>query len=142
MIPQEIKDKIEAEAKLGSSARTYSCYPGDIHLKAFISGGKYGYSLALPEIKALKEWKESAMNVMPDYQAIGKALNVPLGQSVHDKILPELSAKDKRIKELEEALRGLLAVLPSDGNNIYFLGFSKAVREAEKLLNPKKQSTP
>lgn len=40
------------------------------------------------EIEELKSWKQSAISVMPDMQAIGKALNVPLGQSVHDKILP------------------------------------------------------
>lgn len=40
------------------------------------------------EIERLKAWKQSAISVMPDMQAIGKALNIPLGQSVHDKILP------------------------------------------------------
>lgn len=40
------------------------------------------------DLQQLRDWKESAMLVMPDYQAIGKAIGVKLGESVHDKILP------------------------------------------------------
>lgn len=46
--------------------------------------------------KRLEDWKESAMKVWPDMQAIGKELGVSLGDTVHDKILPEI----KRLKAL------------------------------------------
>jgi hypothetical protein len=32
------------------------------------------------------------ISVTPDMQAIGRALNVPLGHSIHDKILPGIEA--------------------------------------------------
>ncbi len=54
------------------------------------------------ENKALKAWKESAISVMPDYQEIGKLLNVPLGQSVHDKIIPAI----KKLQQENEILIG------------------------------------
>lgn len=53
------------------------------------------------ENERLKDWKESAMNVMPDFQEIAKLLNVPLGESVHDKIIPGIKKQQSRIKELE-----------------------------------------
>lgn len=40
------------------------------------------------ELVELREWKQQAMSVMPDYQAIGKELNIKIGESIHDKILP------------------------------------------------------
>jgi len=42
------------------------------------------------ELEQLRLWKESAMKVMPDMQAIGKELKIKLGESIHDKILPEI----------------------------------------------------
>ena len=45
-------------------------------------------TILLNELQQLRDWKESAISVMPDYQALGKEMNVPLGESVHDKILP------------------------------------------------------
>jgi hypothetical protein len=44
------------------------------------------------ELAALREWKREAIAVMPDMQKIGKLLNVPLGQSVHDKIIPGIES--------------------------------------------------
>lgn len=44
----------------------------------------------------LKQWKESAMSVWPDMQEIGKLLNVPIGQSVHDKIIPAIKELQKQ----------------------------------------------
>jgi hypothetical protein len=62
----------------------------------------------LPELERLKDWKESAISVMPDLQAIGKALNVPLGQSIHDKILPGIEALKRRVNDIESALGQLV----------------------------------
>ncbi len=64
------------------------------------TAAEYGYSLAEQEIAELERWKREAIAVMPDYQAIGKALNIKLGESVHDKILPEIT----RLKELIDRL--------------------------------------
>jgi hypothetical protein len=50
------------------------------------------------EHERLKDWKESAMKVMPDYQELGKLMGVPLGESVHDKIIPY-------IKKLQDVIR-------------------------------------
>src|SRR5688572_9341038 len=54
-------------------------------------------------IKELSEWKESAISVMPDYQAIGKEMGIRLGDSIHDKILPAIKNLKERVKELEGA---------------------------------------
>jgi hypothetical protein len=38
--------------------------------------------------RELEKWKEEAMIVMKDIPEIGKSIGVPLGQTIHDKILP------------------------------------------------------
>ena len=51
----------------------------------------------------LKAWKESAMKIMSPMQPIGHAMNVGLGESIHDKILPyieSLKAENERLKVL------------------------------------------
>lgn len=50
------------------------------------------------EIAELKEWKQSAISVMPPIQEIGKALGIKLGESIYDKILPGI----ERLKGLIE----------------------------------------
>lgn len=42
----------------------------------------------LRELEVLRRWKAEAIEVMPDMQAIGKALGLRIGESIHDKILP------------------------------------------------------
>jgi hypothetical protein len=49
----------------------------------------------------LQAWKKEAIAVMPDYQAIGKAIGVKLGESVHDKILPEINRLQAKAAHLE-----------------------------------------
>lgn len=44
------------------------------------------------QIEELRRWKADAMQVMPDYQEIGKILGLKLGETVHDKIIPALRA--------------------------------------------------
>jgi hypothetical protein len=51
---------------------------------------------AREEIERLTQWKKEAVAVMPDFQEIGKLLNIPLGTSVSEQIIP-------KIKELKEA---------------------------------------
>lgn len=64
------------------------------------------------EVEELREWKRQATEVMPDFQAIGKEMGIPLGKSISDKILPWITAKNMdsyslrqeviRLKELIE----------------------------------------
>jgi hypothetical protein len=59
------------------------------------------------ECEELKAWKESMLNVMPPIQEIGQVINVKLGESIHDKILPfieELKAENERLKNLVEEI--------------------------------------
>jgi hypothetical protein len=52
----------------------------------------------------LEAWKESAMQVMnaANFQEIGKLLNVPLGESIADKIVPAIKALRERLRVVEE----------------------------------------
>lgn len=40
------------------------------------------------KVKELEAWKQSAIATTPDMQAIGKEMDLKLGETVHDKILP------------------------------------------------------
>jgi hypothetical protein len=57
------------------------------------------------KVRELERWKESAIAVMPDYQAVGRELGLRLGESVHDKILPAIQQlreqRDEAIRLLE-----------------------------------------
>lgn len=55
------------------------------------------------ENEELREWKKSAISVMPPIQEIGKELNVRLGHSVHDKILPGIQALKAENKRYQRA---------------------------------------
>lgn len=77
------------------------------------SKGRDHYYTLLQENAKLKAWKESAMAVHPPMQEIAKELCIPLGESIHDKILPgiqkleaELDHAQKLLEELEELWRG------------------------------------
>ena len=48
----------------------------------------------------LKIWKEGAISAMPPMQEIGEEIGVVFGQTIRDKILPELI---RRREELERA---------------------------------------
>jgi hypothetical protein len=47
------------------------------------------YSGSLSEqYDKLRQWKKDALYVMPDFQELAKLMGVPVGESVHDKIIP------------------------------------------------------
>ncbi len=106
-LQKDFKEQLEKEAKSyvkkqGSHERPH------ITEWDFTSGAEWSFSYFLPIIEKLQEenkelraWKESAISVMPDYQEIGKLLNVPLGQSVHDKIIPAIKGLQQENKELK-----------------------------------------
>ena len=60
------------------------------------------------EVKALIEWKNSAMNIFSeiDLQAIGKELNVGLGQSVSENLLSKIKLHTEK-NRIEGVLLGL-----------------------------------
>jgi len=69
---------------------------------------------AQSELSQLRAWKESAMLVMYPYQEIGEEMELTLGQSIHDKILPfikrlksELNVAKKWMEEQGECIRRL-----------------------------------
>lgn len=57
------------------------------------------------ELRDLRRWKEEALQVMPDFQAIGKLLNVPLGGSVSEQIIPRIKALIERAEEAEHRIK-------------------------------------
>ena len=101
-IPKEIQDKIDEyvnRQKMHVSSEGLENMRTDI---------QFGYQLATDgreqekELDELKAWKERAMEVMSPIQEIGEVMNVKLGESIHDKILPF-------IRELTKENESLLA---------------------------------
>lgn len=68
-----------------------------------------GYNAAKEELQkqivSLEQWKESANAVWPDMQQIGKLFGVRLGESIHDKIIPNIKALQSKIASLEQQLQ-------------------------------------
>lgn len=62
----------------------------------------------LSQLEELKRWKAEALSVMPDMQAIGKAIGVPLGQSIHDKILPAIQQLSKEQQQREYSTEDII----------------------------------
>jgi hypothetical protein len=44
------------------------------------------------KLAELEQWKKEAMEVMPDYQEIGRLLNIPTGTAVHTQLIPRTKA--------------------------------------------------
>lgn len=57
-------------------------------------------TLLKEENQRLRAWKESAMSVTPPLQEIAKELDVKLGESIHDKILPGIMKLKQQIEYL------------------------------------------
>lgn len=57
------------------------------------------------ELADLRRWKAEALSVMPPLQEIGREIGATLGQSIHDKILPELIRRREEIERLREAFK-------------------------------------
>lgn len=54
------------------------------------------------ELADLRRWKAEALTVLPDCQAIGREIGVTFGDSVTDKILPELVRRREEIEDLRK----------------------------------------
>tara|TARA_R110000868_G_scaffold360906_1_gene622949 strand:- start:166 stop:459 length:294 start_codon:yes stop_codon:yes gene_type:complete len=55
----------------------------------------------------LKAWKEAAMSVSPPLQEIARELGLPLGQSIHDRILPAIQRLKAEIDHLKFKINDL-----------------------------------
>jgi len=104
-IPDEIKVKMDYAIK---NYYTVGGYVSETQASNII---QHGYHLASEQIQEkdkqiaeLKEWKSQAIEVMVDFQEIGKAMNVGLGETVHDKILPHIKSQSATIAKLREGL--------------------------------------
>ena len=53
----------------------------------------------LLEAEELARWKREQLAITPDWQAIAKALGIPLGESIPDKILPYIERLERRLRE-------------------------------------------
>ena len=62
---------------------------------------------ALRARSELEAWKLSAIECGPPLQKIGWELDLRLGDSIHDKILPELIKRRKEIEELRTEIEKL-----------------------------------
>lgn len=74
----EMKSHLNHQAIFGAHGFQLSGEPEEL-IAAFTEG----------EIKELQEWKDSAIKLLP-LQEWAQELGVPLGQPIHDKILPAL----------------------------------------------------
>lgn len=86
------------------------------------------------ELKELRSWKRQAIKVMPPLQEIGEVLGIPLGQSIHDKILPAV----KTLKQDRDSARKAIKLLVSRRQHIPWTEVSEStvnsyISEAEKL---------
>ncbi len=88
------------------------------------------------ELSELKEWKRQAIEAMPDFQEIGKLLNIPLGQSVTKNIIPKIkelqhtpSPPSERVEDAA-ALRWVKASerTPEDKKTVFFIVKSTGIR--------------
>jgi vacuolar-type H+-ATPase subunit I/STV1 len=90
------------------------------------------------EREALQAWKDSALACTPDWQAIGKALNLQLGTSVSDQVLPGILNLLKDRHELVIQLRRQQAYCTR-----YVRAYQSTARyrEVETLLDQHHHST-
>jgi len=89
------------------------------------------------QIKELKAWKESAMKVFPDYQAIGKLIGTRLGHGVNDEIIPFIRSLITQNTRFREACEELCSKAFVDAERTKFIippAFEKAVRLAKQAL--------
>lgn len=108
-LPDDIKQWIEDEAEKAMDGRPENGeYPGWFHYvhieQAIIESLTAMHNLLSPHIEELKAWKKSAMEIIPDMQTIAHELNLKVGESISDKILPAIKSYKERILFLESQL--------------------------------------
>jgi len=103
---------------------------GKMQKEHFINGAKWQQeqincelSELLEENQQLKKWKEEAMTVFSqtDLQKIGKLLNIKLGTSISEQLLPkliELLEQNKEMLAMLEELRRRKEIIQSEPSGI------------------------
>lgn len=112
----------------------------DHYKRGYDDGIVDGYAMARQEhlyleseeIKQLRDWKESAMSVMPDYQAIGKEIGVRLGDSVHDKIIPHIQKLKSSIASNVDGWTRVENGLPPQTDKYYYWLYSESIDNYEQ----------
>jgi hypothetical protein len=94
---------------------------------------------AREEIEKLTQWKKEAMAVMPDFQEIGKLLNVPIGEQVSPHIIPKIKAllnSTTANTQPKEDVRdyGAMQDVPPEGLELYN-AFQKRQKETQSELD-------
>jgi hypothetical protein len=117
VVPAEFARRLERERDEArkDAAMWKSNHDNQVELKSIIS--KRGdlkdraprVEKLIAERDELKIWKEGAISVMPPIQEIGEEIGVVFGQTIHDKILPELI----RRREAKDRAREIIAKLAS-----------------------------
>lgn len=57
------------------------------------------------EVELLREWKRQATEVMPDYQAIGELLKMPLGTRMNKVLIPIITELVYEIRTYREVIK-------------------------------------
>ena len=79
-------------------------------------------------VNELKSWKESAISVMPDIQAIGKEMGLQIGQAISPKIIPYIKELKKEAAEQKEKQASLVIEIEQQ----------KAISKAWEIVAEKK----
>ena len=87
----------------------------------------------------LKAWKESAISVMPDIQAIGKEMGLEIGQAISPKILPYIKELKKEAAEQKEKQESL--VIEIEQEKAVSKAWQKVAEEKEKECERWKKTT-
>ena len=78
----------------------------------------------------LQEWKNSAIEVTPLLQEIANELGIPLGESIHDKILPGIRLLQESKVALEQRLKFTRDCLQLSNANCTVM-----IRKLDHLIN-------
>ena len=101
------------------------------------------------EVSNLIEWKKSAMNIFSeiDLQAIGKELNIGLGQSVSENLLSKIQLHTEKnripvsssviLRELSEKLIGMRMFVAEHYNDVGANGALTVINELERWIKVK-----
>jgi hypothetical protein len=88
----------------------------------------------------LKIWKEGAISVMPPIQEIGEEIGVVFGQTIHDKILPELIRRREAIERAREIIANLASEQNTPFNSTGEALMAKALETQRSVIDWQSQS--
>ena len=101
----------------------------DKAIEHFEHGAEATFNLLSKKIENLQRWKTEATAVMPDFQEIGKIVGIKLGESVHDKIIPEIAKLKEEVNEYSRNLKNC-----NDHYSKRFHELSKEISEKDEEI--------